>query len=398
MNIDEPTLMMVLGVASITASFMFFTLHASARHIAGVRLWAFGYLSVGFAVILDGPRLIENWQWASLLFNIPLGVGQALILVGTSQFVKHPCEKRTLSLLIGIVVVLTVVFTLIFPHNVVRIFALSTLQAGVNGLTAWLLWRHREARSRRAYGVAAVVTATQAAAALAQAFFVVTSSQAITYAAPELPVANMITWVGTMSNILVGNWILFLLVMLRLVRELKAAAGNDALTGLLNRRGLRSHVDFVTALERSVESLAVLLLDIDHFKTINDEHGHDVGDKVLAMMGDVMREFGGPHIVPCRWGGEEFCFVVDGIIGPPLVELAEQVRRRFHQVTCTQPDLTSGATVSIGLAAMETDYNFEFSKLVALADVQLYRAKNSGRNRVCSAISGRIDGMPEFMI
>lgn len=60
MNIDEPTLLMVLGVTSLTASAMFFTLHSFARHIAGVRLWAFAALSVGFAVILDAPRLVEN--------------------------------------------------------------------------------------------------------------------------------------------------------------------------------------------------------------------------------------------------------------------------------------------------------------------------------------------------
>jgi hypothetical protein len=113
-NIDEPTLMMVLGLVSITASAMFFTLHASARHIPGVRLWALGSLSVGAAVILDAPRLIKTWQWASLLFNIPFSVGQALFLVETAQFVGRPCARHTFSLLVAIAVVVTTVFTLFF--------------------------------------------------------------------------------------------------------------------------------------------------------------------------------------------------------------------------------------------------------------------------------------------
>lgn len=384
MNIDEPTMMMVLGVASITASLMFFTLHASARHIGGVRLWAFGSLSVGFAVLLDGPRLIETWQWASLLFNIPLSIGQALFLAGTAQFVRRPYRTRVLIVLAAVLVMFTVVFTLIWPNTVMRIFTLSSFQSGINALTAWLLWKHREAHSNRSYMVASFVTLTQAGAALAQAILVLTTSVAITYAAPQLPFANLVTWLGTMSNILLGNWILFLLIMLRLVSELKAVAGSDALTGLLNRRGLRAHIDALIMPERCVESLAVLLLDIDHFKKVNDELGHDTGDKVLAMMGDVMRGLSSSHVLPCRWGGEEFCFVVDGFTDKALNNLAKQAMQEFSRVTSGHPGLPMGVTVSIGIATVEVDENFEFSKLVTLADGQLYRAKSLGRNRTCS--------------
>lgn len=397
MEIDEPTLMMALGVASITASAMFFTLHASARHIAGVRLWAFGSLCVGFAVLLDAPRLIETWQWASLLFNIPLGLGQVLFLIGTAQFVGRPYARWVCPLLAAVVVVLTTCFTLVWPESVARIFTLSSFQAGINGLTAWLLWKHREPRSANAYGVASAVTVAQAAAALAQALFVATSSVAITYAAPQLPFANLISWLGMMSNILLGNWILFLLIMLRLVGELKLVAGKDALTGLLNRRGLRTHIDALTAPERGVRTLAVLLLDIDHFKRVNDEFGHDTGDKVLAMMGEVMRGLGSAHVLPCRWGGEEFCFVADGLTSQALTGLAEQVRREFSQLTRKHPDLPGGVTVSIGIATMDVDRDFEFSRLVNLADKQLYRAKNSGRNRICSTDTP-VDPAADFTI
>jgi len=387
MNIDEPTLMVVLGVTSITASAMFFTLHASARHIAGVRAWASACLLVGCAVILDAPRLIADWQWASLLFNIPFSLGQILFLAGTAQFVGRPCSNHTLSLLGAITVLLTVVFTLAIPDSVARIFTQATYQACVNGFTAWYLWRYPERQSYRAYRIAAVVILVQACAALVQGLLVVTSAGPVTYAAPELPLANIVNWVGVLANTLLGNWIFFLLVMLRLVGELKTVAGHDPLTGLLNRRGLRTHINAVLAPERSMPSLAIILLDIDHFKALNDQHGHDAGDRILVMMADVMRALGSPHVMPCRWGGEEFCFVVDGHSGESLIELAEHARQAFHRTTCSYPGLPSGATVSIGVAAMPVDGGFEFSKLVALADAQLYLAKHGGRNRVCSAVS-----------
>lgn len=385
MTVDEPTLMIALGVASITASAMFFTLYASARSIAGVRLWAFGALSVGFAVLLDGPRFIQTWQWASLLFNIPFCAGQVLFLVGTAQFVGRPCARHTLSWLVGIAAALTVVFTLVLPNSVARIISLSVFQAVVNGWTAWLLWRHALSASRRTYRAASLITLVQAAAALSQGFFVAMSSAAITYAAPQLPLANLITWIGTMANVLLGNWILFLLIMLRLVGDLKVMADNDSLTGLLNRRGLRHHIDAVTAPHRHTKSLAVLLLDIDHFKMINDQHGHDTGDRVLTAMGDVMRELSGAHITACRWGGEEFCFVADNFSEDALLALAEKASREFNRITAALLNSTSGATVSIGVAAMEVDDGFEFSRLVGLADGQLYLAKNGGRNRICGA-------------
>jgi diguanylate cyclase (GGDEF)-like protein len=396
MNIDEPTLMIVLGIASVTASAMFFTLHRSARHIGGVHHWAFGSLLVGFAVLLDGPRVIENWQWASLLFNIPLSVGQVLFLVGTAQFVGRPLRPHALAVLVAIVIFLTTLFTVVLPNSVDRIVSLSFFQATINVWTAWLLWTHRESNLSRVYGSASLVTVVQASAAFTQAFLVGTSSVAITYAAPQLPFANLITWVATMSNVLLGNWILFLLIMLRLVAELKIGANSDSLTGLLNRRGLRFHIDAITAPSREIRALAVLLIDIDHFKRVNDEHGHDTGDKVLALMGKVMRDLSSSHVVPCRWGGEEFCFIVDSFTDNSLIELAEKTSKEFSCLTRTLLNLPSEATVSIGVAAMDVDNRFEFSTLVGLADSQLYCAKKSGRNRVCSTVGQTKNKMPPY--
>lgn len=296
MDIDEPTLMLVLGVASITASAMFFTLHASARHIGGVRSWAYACLAVGFAVLLDAPRLVGNWQWASLLFNIPFSVGQALLLAGTAQFVGRRWGKHTLTLLIALAVLLTLAFTLVLPDSALRIFTQTLYQACLNALSAWYLWHHRERQSSRAYGVAAAIFLGEAAAALAQGVFVMISTLPVTYAAPELPLANIVNWAGVLANTLLGNWILFLLVMLRLVRDLQTDAMHDPLTGLLNRRGLRSHINSLLAPGCSLRSLAVLLLDIDHSsleRPARPRHrrpgpGHDG------------RGHAGPRQCPCR--------------------------------------------------------------------------------------------------
>lgn len=384
LNIDELTLMTVLGLASLTASAMFLALASFARRMPGVRLWAWGCMAVGLATIVDGPRLIQDWRAASLLFNIPFTVGQALFLAGAMQFCGVPGALRTLWTLSLAAVALTLAFTLLLPDTVLRIGALSLLQAAINARTAVLLWRHPEKLARRAYCVAGAAALFQAAAALAQGALVAVSSADVTYAAPQLPLANIISWAGALMNILVGNWTLFLLIMLRLVADLRTVAAHDALTGLLNRRGLRFHIDAVLRRADRAGALGVLLLDIDHFKAINDTHGHDTGDQVLAIMGEVLREMRQPGAMPCRWGGEEFCIVLEGPTPAGARALAERVRRHFRRRSGATA-LAGGASVSVGIAIMNVGEGFEMSRLIAAADAQLYRAKENGRDQVACA-------------
>ncbi len=386
MTIDEPTLMTTLGMASLAGSAMFFALHVFARQIPGVRNWAIGCLLVGFATIIDGPRFVSDWQLASLLFNIPLTVAQVCILAGTMQFCARPGAARLMWTLSAMSVVLTAVFTFLVPSTEWRIGTLGVMQTAVNGWTAYILWTYPDSVSRRPFHVASMAALLQAAAALAQAILIVFSGETVTYAAPQLPLANIISWAGTLLCVLVGNPIFFLLVLLRLVADLRGAAERDPLTGLLNRRGLRLHLD--TILERAhdgSESLAVMILDIDHFKAVNDTYGHETGDKVLVVMGAVLLGLNLPKVTACRWGGEEFCIIVEGPVRAEVMALADHIRSRFERESAALPGLARGRTVSIGVAMAALDSRFEMSALIGAADTELYRAKENGRDRVAMA-------------
>lgn len=386
MMFDEPTLMTVLGLASLTAGAMFAVLHRVARQMPGVLLWAVGCIGIGAATMLDGPRLIADWRLASLLFNIPVSVGQVCILAGTMQFCGCRRAARVCWLLSGAAVLQTVMFTLVVPDTAWRIGTLAAHQTLVNAWTAWILWVHQEKQARRAFQVAAATVAFQACAALTQGILIVSSGAEVTYAAPQLPLANLVSAAGAIMNTLIGNWALFLLIMLRLVGELRAMAGRDALTGLLNRRGLRHYLDPLLARSgNGARTLGVLLLDIDHFKSINDTHGHDMGDKVLVVMGQVLASVKAKNAVACRWGGEEFCVVLDNPSTDSALAVAERVRAHFQRNSAVLDGLDGGITVSAGLAIMEQRAGFEMGALIACADAQLYRAKESGRNRVCHA-------------
>jgi diguanylate cyclase (GGDEF)-like protein len=166
-----------------------------------------------------------------------------------------------------------------------------------------------------------------------------------------------------------------------LLRELST---RDSLTGLLNYREF--HRQLMEEAERSRRygrPFSLLMLDIDHFKAINDTYGHLAGDKALRGLAALIRAEVRPTDIVARYGGEEFVLVLPETAGPGALTLAERLRARVagHALAVTA-DHTISMTVSIGLASYpdETD---SVQKLVSTADRALYAAKAGGRNRVC---------------
>lgn len=152
-------------------------------------------------------------------------------------------------------------------------------------------------------------------------------------------------------------------------------ASHDPLTGVRNRRGL----DDVVAAHRDV---ALLVCDIDYFKRVNDRYGHDVGDRVLAGFGELLRDVARESDVPMRLGGEEFCIVMPNTDRDGAFQAAERLRAETSRRLCGL--VPEGITVSIGVAASSPGV-LDARALMAAADRGLYRAKDTGRNRtVCS--------------
>jgi diguanylate cyclase (GGDEF)-like protein len=148
-------------------------------------------------------------------------------------------------------------------------------------------------------------------------------------------------------------------------------ASHDPLTGVRNRRGL----DDVVAAHHEV---ALLVCDLDHFKQVNDRYGHDLGDRVLARFGELLRELARESDVPMRLGGEEFCVVLPGTDHAGAVHAAE--RLRLATIDRLSELVPGGLTVSIGVAATTTGV-LDARGLMAAADRGLYAAKAAGRNR-----------------
>jgi diguanylate cyclase (GGDEF)-like protein len=168
--------------------------------------------------------------------------------------------------------------------------------------------------------------------------------------------------------------------------QLAELAITDALTGLYNRRYLDQLLDreFARA-KRYQRPLACLLLDIDHFKAVNDTHGHQVGDRVLVLLGEVLRKTLRNTDVPARFGGEEFMVLAPETNAEAGVIVAERLRTRIAEESAAAGGGIPRITVSIGIATTQHEQASSSGELVRLADEGLYRAKNAGRNRVVNA-------------
>lgn len=169
----------------------------------------------------------------------------------------------------------------------------------------------------------------------------------------------------------------------RLVEALAREARTDPLTGLCNRRHFRLQAEAELArARRSAAPLAVLAMDLDHFKRINDRHGHVTGDRVLVEVARICRRVLRPYDLPCRLGGEEFAVLMPGTDACQALGVAERLR---SAMAAAQLSDAVGApvhwTLSLGVAVADPGEP-GLDALLSRADAALYRAKRGGRNRV----------------
>ena len=169
-----------------------------------------------------------------------------------------------------------------------------------------------------------------------------------------------------------------------LQEQLRDQAVRDPLTGLYNRRFLaETSVARIELARRQHTPIAIVLIDIDHFKQINDLRGHGRGDEVLQQFAALLRDRMRRSDIICRFGGEEFLLLADNCDEGVLTDILETIMRQFRAMRFGgDEDLLDDCTFSAGVAVLDADGD-EFEALVRVADARMYRAKAAGRARIC---------------
>jgi diguanylate cyclase (GGDEF)-like protein len=372
--LDVTTLFVV--ATCITALLGLFLLSAwMQERIRALAWWGTAYLLGGFSVAI--------WSIEGLISPpLPAGMANALLFVACGMIwsaarIFHGRRVLWGSMFAGAIAWLT---ACLFPEfaqwAAARIVLSSLIVATYTFLTAAELWRERRKMLLRRWPaifvpilhgavflfpipLASLLPADGGVMSLASGWFAIFVLETMLYV------------VGTAFIVLV-------LAKERSVRIHRDAASTDELTGLLNRRGFFAATHkLVTRQAAKREPVAVLMFDLDHFKSINDRFGHQVGDEALRLFASTVGTSMRAADVIGRFGGEEFVAMLPGNLADATAA-AERIRMTFQAAAGTVAGCRLDATVSVGAASGGIDV----ASLIASADAALYRAKTNGRNRV----------------
>lgn len=184
-------------------------------------------------------------------------------------------------------------------------------------------------------------------------------------------------------NSILASYAALCLTNARLYKERERLANLDGLTQLTVRRHFKDLMESELLLcKKAKQPVSLLMLDIDFFKRVNDNHGHLVGDAILVKVAEVLKKFSPQNAVLCRYGGEEFSILLPGYSKEEAAKLSERLRGEVAGTRLTLRRKDISVTLSIGVASFPEDGLLSGS-ILEKADQALYRAKSEGRNKVC---------------
>lgn len=356
-----------------------------ARGRYGLWFWAASFVAIWLSQ-LARPWAVAIWGETAGFTSGHLGgiVASALLLLGVRAFLGEPQHRWRVVLLAAVAAAIAVAGTAsglpawaslsitLVASTVLRAQALPPL---------WRAWRYERGF---AMALAAATFGVSVVAHLARAITVI---PAVSGSADSAYEANALWLMVFIALLIIQGLVILLLVNGSLQREVLVLAEYDPLTGLLNRRGLINRFARIVQraeCEQEAPRVALAMIDVDHFKQINDRHGHSIGDDVLANLGRRLEGHTRAADLAVRLGGEEFALVWVGANGQHAHALAERLRQAVEAEPFPTRAGRIATTISVGVTDMQS-LKEPLDALLLRADQALYRAKEAGRNRVMFA-------------
>ena len=354
--------------------------------IRGMRLWGAAPIACAGSTLFYGLDGMLPTPVVTLLGNGLLLVGVTLFLLGSEQLHGLPSSWRRWALVIAATLLLLAFFMHVYPDYRLRVLVFSGTLAAIVVEHARLLGRHGNGFAHR---FTAMALWGQAAVLVFRAMTTLWLDQADTQRfAPSMA---QTVYIATFSfSVLLVSIGVLLMAGERVRAEFEYLATHDTLTGAYTRRAvLAACADELARWSRYGSPFSLLIFDLDHFKRINDEHGHLVGDQVLVDFGQRIQSLLRTADRLGRHGGEEFMAILPETDAAAATQVAERMRAAL--------DTTAAATglphytVSIGVTVVQAG-DSTVDALIARADAALYQAKAQGRNRGLLVFSAISDG------
>jgi diguanylate cyclase (GGDEF)-like protein len=352
------------------------------KEVNGPGYWAVGNLVIGLGMVLVLIQL-DSTKMLFLPGMSLIGMGLCLYLNGIQAFVdRKPNHRMTVAVFVLLLAIDA--YFMIAQQDIRTTVILSAFVfAFIYLFCARLTFSRDEGMVGTMYWIASSLYLLMAALMCGRAFYASRAGEAVFESFVAWPVNAYTFMLGAVSQFFISS-LFVLMLSYKLNQRLESIATIDGLTGVLNRRGLEdAAVKMQDMCKRINLSMAILLIDIDHFKKVNDVHGHLAGDEVLRHLAKVIGPILRSSDVLGRYGGEEFCAFLPNTTENDALGLAERVRAAVEASPISINQKNIKTTVSIGVAD-SVRAGYDFKGLVATADSAMYAAKNDGRNRVAS--------------
>jgi diguanylate cyclase (GGDEF)-like protein len=385
MVLDTGTLTVVLAVMSVVMAGAMALLWRVHGDYPGITSWITANVlqTASMACLIFRADMPES---ASIVLgNAATAGGYLFALHGINRFTGQPPQVKTSAALLALVVGGFILLLSIDAPPPLRSGLISGVNTVVTALTAWrlLAFALSSEGMREVAFIAAGLHGLHAAFLAARVFVVLTMPPLGSLLVPNA-FQHVLFMEYAVAMVLLSTMFI-LLTTRRLQTDLNRLAAIDGLTGCYNRRALLELAEReIARCERSAADLAVMMIDIDHFKPLNDAHGHATGDAILSLMVQRARATLRPVDLFGRYGGEEFCVVLPGLAPGDTMSVAERLRTAVSGMPCAVGALSLSVTISIGVAHYGGDGR-SMKELIEAADAALYRAKTAGRNRVVFA-------------
>lgn len=375
MALDAPTLFVAAGLCSVALSILLLLSWTQDRQTTALYWWSatFAIAAVGLAVYSTGETYDSFGREAgNAIFLVSFGLGYAAAC-------RFNGRTPSLAIVVAGPLAWVLAITTLELSFAARVVYTSILLCGYGTVTSWVLWRGEPLLFQRMAAIAATIQTL---------FFIgrMASGPSIVINGDDTLGGVWASIVGACTLLYVCGYGFTVVAMTkeRSDRANRRAALSDPLTGVGNRRGFLAEAEKLIAQARSAP-VALLLFDLDHFKAVNDRHGHGIGDDVLVGFCDVLRAELPAAAVIGRMGGEEFAVAIAGAEAARALDIAEAVRQRFARDWGVRDGIAIEATVSAGIAADPLG-TAGLVTLLSRADGALYRAKAAGRDRVEPAL------------
>ncbi|MCV2370737.1 GGDEF domain-containing protein [Roseateles oligotrophus] len=383
-TLDIPTLLIVYQVVAMLMAVVTLGGAWSARGRHGLWLWAGAFGVIALAQLLRA--LLVSFgaptPWLSI-GHIGGVISSALVLLAVRSFLGLRLHRLPVILFTGLACLASVLVVSTGQPQWSLLSLPLTLAASalLRGFALPPIIRSWNSRGGFALGLMLVDLSLSVAAYALRA---ITVTPAFAGSLEQAVTVNGL-WLLLFIVLLTGQaFAVLLLVNSELQRSLWSMVEIDPLTSLLNRRGMKNRIGRLRQrglVAKAAPSVVVAMIDFDHFKQINDRHGHAAGDAVLRGLGRLLLNHVRPNDLAVRMGGEEFAVVWQDVSAEDAVKLAERLRQSVEDELFGSEFGAIQCTVSIGIA-MPRGQEEALDDLLGRADAALYKAKREGRNRV----------------